>query len=734
MNQLDEPTALRAGRIEPVAGASAYPVRASAALLLVAAVLGALVGVLVSGVGPRFTASATVLLTGQGLPDANLYVVGRYVLDRAPTGARIAASDLVADAAATQLREPAGALHGTISATANPATSYLDIEVEAPDPAQAVRRAGVVGAVAAEVIATREDPGDRGGPRIVASVIGVEQVARDERFLTGRLYGVLGAVLGLLGGWTLLAMRRPGRWTGPPALPLHRAAQAAELRQVDRLASKEAVDALLLGRSAWGLALAFAGAAGILGYALTSSPFPPLLVVLGAGYLGRRDLRYSAGGIIYAGVTSFPAKVNIVDVGLLTPTVLEVAVVIGVVQLVCRKSWRWRGPFTGPVLGLVGAMIVGAVVGRVQGATLSEVFGPVRLMATIVSFFVIREAFRDRPYQLVAITVCMSAMTAAIQVLAVPLNLEVLLSSGGSGSDKVVIGETVAELARLDPPVLQLMSILIVIVAAGVFRLRPVWLWALVLSSWLVLEAVSFTRMAWGVLAVLTVAVAGLRGGLSAFVVRGVAVLVIGSVSVGLMQVGMFGTEGTLVAARIETIVSGEALESDSLADRLRENAAAERTLEDSPIVGTGMEVPYGAVLVTFDSNRGVQEVTPRLHIHNQYLRIWLWMGVLGLLAYGWLGVRVVAFAHHERRQRGRAATTVVACAVAIAGLAVQLVLAPDLDNPATLISIAIALAVMETAAASGRADRLPGDERATSIHSREHDLMEPPMRVTTHG
>jgi O-antigen ligase/capsular polysaccharide biosynthesis protein len=664
-------------------------------LLVVITVLGAVAGGLLAWSGPRYAAQATVLVTGVGEPGESLYAVDQYVLDRAATWAAVAESTDVSDAAAARLGEPAGALREAITAVAPTAQTRVQLTVEAPDPDQAVRRAAVVASTTAETVNAQElVPGMR-YPRVNAAVIAIDDTAVDARWLDVRFAAVPAAIVALLIGWTVLAIRRPGSWARRLSPPLEPERQQDELPRIDQSVQLEVLGALLLGQSARGVAIAGLGLFGVFGYALTGSPLPPLIVVVLAGIAARKDLRIAAGAILYAGATVFPAKVELVDLGLLTPTVLEVAVAIGVV-LTALQWHRDRGPrgvFDGPVLAILAAVVVGAVVSIGNGTGQSDVVDPARALLTLVSFFVIRRAFRGRPYQLFAILLIMAAVSAVVALIGVGLGLE-LLAAGSA--EYVVTGSETADVSRVNTPALELWSPLLVVLAAGVVRLRPRWLWAVVLIPCLALQALSFDRTTWATLLVLAVVVAVLRGGRTGLVMRATALVLAGAIGLTALSAGAFGPEGEAVALRLTSVLTGEALAENSLSDRLEENEAARATLRESPFFGTGLGAYYGAELVTYDNNLDVLTPDPRPWIHNQYYRIWLWMGVLGLLAYGSVGVRLVAFAWHSRVRRGKAATMEVAAAAGLASIAGQAIFATNLDFPATVISVGVVLALME--------------------------------------
>lgn len=669
-----------------------------ALIVLLCTAVGVVIGGLVNWSGPRYSAGAELVVTGVGEPTESLYAIGQYEIDRAGTWATIAASSVVADAAAAALGEEPGALEGATTAIAPTAETRVVLTVEAPDPDQAVRRAGAVAEAAVVEINRQEALPGRVYPRAVSEVLGVDDDAEDARFLDTRLAAVPGGVIGLLVGWVIAAIRRPGGWVLRLAHPLDREGQRDELQRIDQNVQIDVLGALLLGQSGRGLLIAALAMFGVFGYAFTGSAYPPLLVVLIAGFAGIKDLRIAAGSIVFAGATVLPAKIELIDLGLFTPTVLEVAIGFGLVltYLQWRRDPDPPGVFDGPVWALAAAVVIGSGVSLAQGNDLSDVIDTARILLVVLSFFVIRRAFRGQPYLLFAVMLITAAAAAVVALMGVGLGLEAL---NPDPTDYVITGDNTAEVNRINTPALELWSPLLVVLAAGVVRLRPRWLWAVVLIPCLALQALSFDRTTWATLLALAVVVAVLRGGRSGVVSRAIGVVVIGAVGLGALSAGAFGPEGQAVALRLSSVVTGAALSENSLTDRLEENEAARATLQESPYVGTGIGAHYGAELVTYNDTLAVLDPAPRPWIHNQYYRIWLWMGVLGLIAYGWVAVRTVSLSFHAWKRRGQAATTTVAAAAGLASIAAQAVFATNLDFPATILSVCVVLALMELAA-----------------------------------
>jgi O-antigen ligase len=236
---------------------------------------------------------------------------------------------------------------------------------------------------------------------------------------------------------------------------------------------------------------------------------------------------------------------------------------------------------------------------------------------------------------------------------------------------------------------------LLILLVSGAFPWRPRWRLLLLAAPGLAHEALSFNRSTWAPLLGCAILVAVARFGSRGLVKRLIAAAAVGVLALGLAGGGAFGATGEALAARVTSVFSGEALGEDSLADRDRENVAAIATLLEHPFLGIGVGVPYGGEIISYDAVHDRTVVEARPWIHNQYLRIWLWFGVFGLLVVGLLMVRVAAVVVHSWRRRAPGTVLVVALGLGLACMAFQSVLQTTLIDRPSLLVITLTLAML---------------------------------------
>jgi O-antigen ligase len=126
---------------------------------------------------------------------------------------------------------------------------------------------------------------------------------------------------------------------------------------------------------------------------------------------------------------------------------------------------------------------------------------------------------------------------------------------------------------------------------------------------------------------------------------RGVLGLILAALLVTGALIAINSSTSSAITKRFASLIeaggTGEGGAVQTLSDRAYENGYALTALERSPLTGVGWGTAYGARV---DSNsRTVEYHYMRQWLHNQYLFIWLRMGILGLLAAVALLARAVA-------------------------------------------------------------------------------------------
>lgn len=658
----------------------------TAALVVVATgLLGLVVGFVAPMVGGTlYRSSATVTLTAVQLDNRPPTVSeARHILVRMPSWVKIVGSGAVAGQFPLQPKE---FLSGSEISGAN----AFVVSLTSPSAQDLQARTTAAANAVITVITRGETP--PGGT--TSRVSGVVTDPADETVNVTRewsMWGaVLGGVIGALLGWLACTLRSPGRWV--------RQLVGGENRQVGAAQFAESVDfelralgvAVRTRRGAGALALL---AVAVGGYAFAGSVWPAFFATLIAGVVAKKDPRWIAVAIVVLGATVLPEKFDLVKIGPVTPTVMEVALLIGVIAV-----WRRPQPsvFTWPLVGLAAAVGVGSLWGFVHGGDFPEIADTSRALLTVpVGFFVIHRAFAGRLPQLVAVVTVVAAVASAVELAASVLNIQRLLVDERTS---VITGTDTSDVSRLSAPVLPLWAPLLILLVSGAFPTKPRWRFALLILPGVIHEALSFNRSTWAPLLGCVVLVAVARFGARGLVKRLIVAAAGGALVLGLAGAGALGSTGTALADRVFSVFSGKALAEDSLADRERENNAAMATLRESPLMGTGVGVPYGGEIVSYDNLHDRPVVEARPWIHNQYLRMWLWFGGFGLLMIGLLMVRVASVVVHSWLRRTPATVAIVAFGLGLACLAFQSVLQTTLIDRPTLTAVMLMLAMLGTA------------------------------------
>jgi O-antigen ligase len=171
--------------------------------------------------------------------------------------------------------------------------------------------------------------------------------------------------------------------------------------------------------------------------------------------------------------------------------------------------------------------------------------------------------------------------------------------------------------------------------------------------------------------------------------------LVAGAVFV-LASTGAMGSRPQAIAARIGSIGNPQVLTEKSYKERQEENRAARATLHRDPVFGVGFGRPYGLRRPVVVQNPPRIEFRDWLYIHNSFLRAWLNLGILGIVAFVFLGWRVIKEGFRARRELPPAeATRHVAAACAYIGFALQSIFTGSVFVRPTILAIGCTLALV---------------------------------------
>lgn len=649
--------------------------------------------------GPEWTSSGSLLMSGiPGTAGSGLIELSGEVDQIIATGALITESDAVSDAADGALGSPRGTLRGRITADVRSGAMVIDVTVHG------AQRGGLVKATNAVLRAAQQEL-----QRLQASAEG-EQANRvgvlstagrpvDQRAQFLGFYLTLGAVIGgSLGAFAAVLLNLRRKWPRVTiSLPRYtRWDMDAEIRA-----------ALAHWRHAFSrrdIRLAVAGTViMVLAHAVTGSKLPLVVLALVAAGGALRDLRWPAVGMLVLGAGAPSGRIDLIKVGPLTLSILDFVVLSGIGALIFQRM-RLRLPahsgaariqsFVPAMVAFLAAVLSGLLVGFAAGATQTEYAEPVRVLVLLpAAFFLFRSAFTGRTAQLVLALLANAAFASVLAVLAVPLGWPALLADE---RDSVITGTTSADVLRLFNPVLPTWSVLLVILAGGVAAGSHRWVWWLVAIPGIVHVALSFNRSTWVPLILTVILAAGLRGGMRGIARRAAVTVVVGSLGVALALSGTFGSAASDLGARALSAVTGSATSEDSLSLRLQENADAVSTLKNSPLLGVGMGEPMGGTVAEYDSVQNAIVVKDRPFIHNQYLRLWLLMGVPGLVAFAWILVRLGGMVREFVSFGTRKTAVPIAVALGIGCTGAQGVFQTNLIDGATMIIMGVSLALIE--------------------------------------
>lgn len=410
-------------------------------------------------------------------------------------------------------------------------------------------------------------------------------------------------------------------------------------------------------------------------------------------------------------LTFLDPKWHQIGLGPIHAPVAELVLLAALAAVVLRRLTRPSDAaphylFTWPVLAFLAAVVFGTGVGIVRGESVREALDALRTMFSFASFFVFRDAFRGRSERfgtwLLATTIGGCLMVVAGVAFGLPTT--------GLTVDHVITGGTLTDITRLNPPVLRLVSLVMVMVACGTtLRGRPVLrAAALGLMAWV--EVLSFTRSTWVPLLLALLVVPILVSDRPRSLVLGERALVasiVGAVVLTLAAHGTFGLSGTTAYERIASTVNSRTLQENSLADRTQnELPAALAQIAAHPVTGIGLNRPYGAKNQGWDPVLETVTAEDRRFIHDTPLGIWLWLGLPGVLAMLWLALTTARTGLRLSRRRRR--SEVAAPIAAVAGLAVlgvQSTFQTNLLFQPALVAFAVGFAFLDTWWDEHRAD-----------------------------
>lgn len=439
---------------------------------------------------------------------------------------------------------------------------------------------------------------------------------------------------------------------------------------------------------------------------LSGRSLPALLVLAGCGALLmfiRPRYAFIAMVVFWAGSISIPEQ--ILRLGPLKVTLGDLCFAVGVAGLLwervrqphrARPSERPR--FTVPIAVFLVALGWGLLVATRAGNSLGESFHSGLNCLPLLSYFFIREVYAGRSRVLFQDLVVVTGALSAVTLSAIIVGFEPLI---GRSENSIQTRGMSFDAVRIDPPLLRLMCITLLLVAfvkipkPGRFG----WVrWPIILAM-LAVQAYSMTRTTWAPLLLAWLALPLLIWGVTAVprvLGRGVAMGLVLTVGLGVASTGALGPTADAMAVRALSVTDDNITADPSLQDRLVENQQALDHIQQHPIAGIGFPRPYGAYQYEYDVEQDLTRYIDKLFIHNTYLGLWMWFGILGLLSVVVLIVYVLRAVWVIRHMRYRDASAPLAAAAGLLVLAVSSGFQTNLLYRPAYFAVAVGLACLD--------------------------------------
>lgn len=347
-------------------------------------------------------------------------------------------------------------------------------------------------------------------------------------------------------------------------------------------------------------------------------------------------------------------------------------------------------PYLGPILLLTISACIGSVVGVVNGAP--GVLGPLKSYALFLIVLPLTAAFEGEVGRdLLETWVIRVAFVAS-------LGLVVLTALGKAGiyADPEVTTYGVSTAAqRVRAPVLQPALLALVLMSARIARdgATPRRWFALALFGAVAL--MSFNRSTWAAFAPMILLAVALRPGRKPPLAMLRGVLILGVALAGVFSIASSGTLGPTpkaISVRAVSTFSRTNLQDSSFLDRQLETKQGLAAISRSPLVGVGMNVPYGATRWIYVPDPPRYVKVERLFSHNSFLELWLRFGILGVIAMGWLFARLGKLVRAAMRLGQRDVGRALAGAFAALGFALQALFQPNLHYRPGIVALSCAL------------------------------------------
>ena len=462
-------------------------------------------------------------------------------------------------------------------------------------------------------------------------------------------------------------------------------------------------------RIRWDQALVIGALAGLLAAPRLIGDLPTTALMLGAALAGVAVALRPHWGVLamlVACSTLLPTRVGQFSVAGVRSDIPEALLflVLGVWVLKSARRTGPRNPLAHPLVGMAGAGCFGAVVAMASGASVGDVLGPLKAFAFWLLALAIVAHVRELDDAWLERAVIVLATSTA--VMAIGLAGAGISLAHTEVSEVVTLG-VAAEAQRIRPAGLQLQFLAtFLLVHRGVMRgwsMRSV----AAVAALLVAQALSFNRSTWASLGLCLILYALTHPG-ARVRFRGLTTVLTTSVVLAavfsLAAFGVLGPTPRSLAQRAASALNPAVFSERSQLLRNEESRIALTTISRKPITGVGLNQPYGSRLSVYS-----QRLAGRLYfddqtLHNSYLKLWLEAGLPGPLA---LLALIVASGRLCRSQRRSGSVDLssrsLAVSLALLGLALQAYYQTMLYHRPTLVTVAVALALLVGGHAAAR-------------------------------
>lgn len=363
-------------------------------------------------------------------------------------------------------------------------------------------------------------------------------------------------------------------------------------------------------------------------------------------------------------------------------------------------------------VGLVAAAMVGATVALGRASSFGEVLGPTKTFLFWLLVLPIASELRSADdvdwLERVVLTIAIAAAGLVLVLAAVGIGIP-----SGEVTGITSLG-VYSDATRYRPAALQLIFLASFLLAHRASTSGWSFPRGIGMALLLLVQAISFNRSTWVALAACLTLYALFRPGPRKPVIGLATVLVlvsVAAVSLALAGTGVLGPAAETVALRARSVVDSSVFEERSQQLRNKESAVAIAAIQRSPLLGVGLNQPFGARAAYYSQAGGVRLYSDTLLLHNTYLKLWLETGAAGMVALLVLALATLRVVRtHMRTLPARMGSRSFAAGLCLLGFAMQAVYQTKLYHRPTLIAVSAALGLIVGTESARRAAGDAGD------------------------